>query len=84
LRRETRRNFPDGRTPSAITRNALIGSPTTLVEGIIDVITGGDFDWLGFYLPDYVADLEFFGCEVLPRLVAQGVGVSSSPHPILG
>jgi pyrimidine oxygenase len=78
LRRETRRNFPDGRTPAAITRNSVIGSPQTLANQLEDVIHGGDFDWLGFYFPDYLADLGIFGREVLPRLVERGVGLAHS------
>ncbi len=83
LRRETLKNFPDGRTPAAITRNAVVGSVETLVEQITDVIEGGDFDWLGFYFPDYIADLEVFGRHVLPRLVASGVGLAHSARPSL-
>ena len=79
LRRETRRNFPDGRTPAAITRNTVVGAPDSLVDQIEDVIVDGQFDWLGFYFPDYIADLEIFGREVMPRLVERGVGVSHSP-----
>jgi pyrimidine oxygenase len=79
LRRETRRNFPDGRIPAAITRNAVVGCCESLVEQIQDVIEGGDFDWLGFYFPDYIEDLRVFGQEVLPKLVARGVGLAHSP-----
>jgi pyrimidine oxygenase len=81
LRRETLKNFPDGRTPAAITRNAVVGCAESLVEQITDVIVGGEFDWLGFYFPDYIADLEFFGRRVLPSLVAAGVGLRDSPLP---
>jgi pyrimidine oxygenase len=84
LRRETLKNFPDGRTPAAITRNAVVGSADTVVEQITELIAGGEFDWLGFYFPDYIADLEFFGREVMPRLVRAGVGLQHSPRPVLG
>jgi pyrimidine oxygenase len=84
MRRETRKNFPDGRTPAAITRNAVVGSVDTLVEGVVDVIEGGQFDWLGFYFPDYIRDLEIFGRQVLPRLVERGAGLSHTPKPTLG
>jgi pyrimidine oxygenase len=83
LRRETLKNFPDGRTPAAITRNAVVGNADALVEQIIAVITGGEFDWLGFYFPDYIADLEFFGTHVLPRLVERGIARQYSPSPSL-
>jgi pyrimidine oxygenase len=83
LRRETRKNFPDGRTPAAITRNAVIGSVDSLVEQISTIVAEGEFDWLGFYFPDYLADLELFGREVLPRLVRNGVGLQHSPRPSL-
>ena len=83
LRRETLKNFPDGRTPAAITRNAVVGSIDTLVKQISELIEDGDFDWLGFYFPDYVADLEVFGRQVLPRLVASGVGLSHTARPSL-
>jgi pyrimidine oxygenase len=83
LRRERQRNVAQGGTPAAITRNALVGSVDTLVEQIAAVIEDGEFDWLGFYLPDYLADLEVFGRHILPRLVEAGVGVSFSPRPTL-
>jgi pyrimidine oxygenase len=78
LRRETRRNFPDGRTPAAITRNAVVGCAESLVDQIQKVVQGGEFDWLGFYFPDYIEDMRIFGLDVLPRLVERGVGVSHS------
>jgi pyrimidine oxygenase len=78
LRREARRNLPDGRTLVAITRNAVIGCPDSLVDQIQDVIERGDFDWLGFYFPDYIEDLRVFGQQVLPKLVARGVGRAHS------
>jgi pyrimidine oxygenase len=83
LRRETLKNFPDGRTPAAITRNAVVGSADSLVEQITNVIVSGEFDWLGFYFPDYITDLEFFGRRVLPKLVAAGVGLQHSLKPTL-
>src|SRR5262249_25647718 len=78
LRRETRRNLPDGRTPAAITRNAVVGCPDSLVDQIENVIDGGEFDWLGFYFPDYIQDMRVFGEQVLPKLVARGVGLAHS------
>jgi hypothetical protein len=51
------------------------------VEQIEDVIEEGDFDWLGFYFPDYIADLDVFGRQILPQLVAKGIGLSHSPKP---
>ena len=84
MRRERLKNFPDGRTPAAITRNRIAGNVDAMVEGVTAVVEGGEFDWLGFYFPDYVADLEIFGREVLPRLVARGVGLSHTPHPTFG
>jgi pyrimidine oxygenase len=83
LRREALKNFPDGRTPAAITRNVVVGSVDSLVRQISAVVEEGQFDWLGFYFPDYVADLEVFGREVLPRLVAEGVGLSHTAVPTL-
>jgi alkanesulfonate monooxygenase SsuD/methylene tetrahydromethanopterin reductase-like flavin-dependent oxidoreductase (luciferase family) len=83
LRRETLKNFPDGRTPAAMTRNAVIGSVDSLVSQIADVVAGGEFDWLGFYFPDYIADLEVFGRDVLPRLVDAGIGLRHTPCPAL-
>lgn len=83
IRREQRRLFPDGKTPVAVTRNTVAGTPETLAEKIADVVQGGDFDWLGFYFPDYIADLEIFGREVLPLLVKRGVGRSGTARPTL-
>jgi pyrimidine oxygenase len=83
VRRENLKNFPDGRTPAAITRNAVVGSVDSLVRGIADIVEGGQFDWLGFYFADYIADLEVFGRQVLPRLVDAGLGLSFSTSPSL-
>ena len=44
---------------------------------IIDVVEGGDFDWICLYMPDYLGDLEIFGREILPRLAAKGI----APEP---
>lgn len=77
------RHIHSGCTPAAITRNAVIGATDSLVSQIVEVITGGEFDWLGFYFPDYLADLEFFGTHVLPRLVERGVGLQHSQVPTL-
>jgi pyrimidine oxygenase len=81
LRHEQLKNSLDGRTPSAITRNAIVGSPDTLVRGIAQLVEHGQFDWLGFYFPDYLADLEVFGRQVLPRLVDAGLGLAHTPLP---
>ena len=83
LRRETLKNFPDGKMPAAITRNVVAGSVDSLVRQIAAIVEEGDFDWLGFYFPDYVADLDVFGREVLPRLVADGVGRAHTLRPTL-
>jgi pyrimidine oxygenase len=84
LRRQRTRMFPDGRTPAAMSRNTVTGTPEHLAEKIADVIERGDFDWLAFYFPDYLADLEIFGREVLPVLVKEGIGRKDTPKPSLG
>ncbi len=83
VRREQHKLFPDGRTATAVTRSTVAGSPETLADKIVDVVEGGDFDWLGFYFPDYIADLEVFGREVLPRLVERGIGLRGTAYPTL-
>ena len=48
-----------------MSRSIVTGSPETLARKIAELIEEGDFDWLGFYFADYIADLEVFGREVL-------------------
>jgi pyrimidine oxygenase len=83
VRRQQQTVFPDGRAPVAVTRSMVTGAPETLARKIADLIEGGDFDWLGFYFPDYIADLEVFGREVLPLLVERGIGLRGTAHPTL-
>jgi pyrimidine oxygenase len=83
VRRQQQTVFPDGRTPVAVTRSAVTGAPETLARKIADLIEAGDFDWLGFYFPDYIRDLEVFGREVLPLLVERGIGLRGTPRPTL-
>jgi alkanesulfonate monooxygenase SsuD/methylene tetrahydromethanopterin reductase-like flavin-dependent oxidoreductase (luciferase family) len=61
----------------------VTGAPETLARKIEELIEAGDFDWLGFYFPDYIADLEVFGREVLPLLVERGIGLRNTAHPTL-
>ena len=83
VRRQQQTAFPDGRTPAAVTRSRITGTPATLATKIADLVDAGDFDWLGFYFPDYIADLEVFGREVLPLLVERGIGLRGTPRPTL-
>ncbi|MBM4420067.1 MAG: LLM class flavin-dependent oxidoreductase [Chloroflexi bacterium] len=83
VRMQYKAHFPDGKTPQAVSRSRLVGSPDTLVEKVADLIERGQFDWLVFYFPDYLRDVETFGKEVLPKLVARGVGRMNTPHPTL-
>jgi pyrimidine oxygenase len=83
LRREQLKNSLDGRAPSAMTRNAIVGSPETLFRGVAELIEQAQFDWLGFYFPDYLADLDVFGRQVLPRLVDAGLGLAHTSVPSL-
>jgi len=83
VRKQQQTVFPDGRTPIAVTRSAVTGTPQTLARKIAELVDAGDFDWLGFYFPDYIADLEIFGREVLPLLVENGVGLRGTARPIL-
>ena len=83
VRRQQQTAFPDGRTPAAVTRSRITGTPETLATKIADLVDAGDFDWLGFYFPDYIADLEVFGHEVLPLLVKRGIGLRNTPKPTL-
>jgi pyrimidine oxygenase len=83
VRRQQQTAFPDGRTPAAVTRSRITGTPATLATKIAELVDAGDFDWLGFYFPDYIADLEVFGREVLPLLVERGIGLRGTPRPTL-
>jgi pyrimidine oxygenase len=83
VRRQQQTAFPDGRTPAAVTRSRITGTPETLATKIADLVDAGDFDWLGFYFPDYIADLEVFGREILPLLVERGIGLRNTPKPTL-
>lgn len=72
--RESRKMFAeDNKTPLAITRNAAVGSPETIARTMAEVIHEGDFDWIAMYFPDYIADLDTFGREVMPRLAQYGI-----------
>jgi pyrimidine oxygenase len=46
----------------------LAGSPATLRRKIADSIRNADLDGMMFIFPDFIADQEFFGAEVLPGL----------------
>jgi pyrimidine oxygenase len=72
--REARRMFAaDNKTPLAITQNAAVGTPESIARQIADVVHDGDFDWIAMYFPDYIADLETFGKEVMPLLPQYGI-----------
>jgi len=83
VRRQQQTAFPDGRTPAAVTRSRITGTPETLANKIAELVDAGDFDWLGFYFPDYIADLEVFGREILPLLVERGIGLRDTARPTL-
>ena len=83
VRRQQQTAFPDGRTPAAVTRSRITGTPETLAKKIAELVDAGDFDWLGFYFPDYIADLEVFGREILPLLVERGIGLRDTARPTL-
>src|SRR5262249_43448192 len=83
VRRQEHYWFAEGHRPLAVTRNAIVGSVETLVEKIAECVVEGDYDWMALYLPDYIADLEILGREVLPRLVKAGVGLQHTPQPRL-
>ena len=85
LRRQLRHmHSDDGRKPIAVTKSAVVGSVETVTDMLVDVVEGGQFDWLGLYLPDYIADLEIFGREVLPRLVDKGIAAPVGTYSSLG
>ena len=78
LRRQLRHmTSKDGSKPIAVSKSSVVGSVDTCVDQIIDVVEGGDFDWICLYMPDYLGDLEIFGREILPRLAAKGI----APEP---
>jgi pyrimidine oxygenase len=72
--REARRMYASDGSVIAITRSAAVGEPDTIADVLVDVIENGQFDCIGMYFPDYIADLETFGKEVLPRLAERGYG----------
>ena len=45
-----------------------VGTPETIARQMAEVIHDGDFDWIAMYFPDYIADLDTFGREVMPLL----------------
>jgi pyrimidine oxygenase len=83
IRREEQRIVGDDKKPIAVTRSSVVGGVDTLVEKIARVVEDSQFDWVSLYFPDYIADLELFGREVLPRLVERGVALQHSEKPTL-
>ena len=74
LRRQMRHmRSEDGSKPIAVSKASVVGSVETCVDKIVDVIEGGQFDWICLYMPDYLNDLKLFGEEILPRLAARGI-----------
>jgi pyrimidine oxygenase len=74
LRRQMRHmRSEDGAQPIAVSKSSVVGSVDTCVDQIADVVEAGQFDWICLYMPDYLADLEIFGCEILPRLADKGI-----------
>jgi pyrimidine oxygenase len=71
--RDARRRFSPSGEPIAVSRSHIAGSVDTLVDELEDIVVGGEFDWFCLYLSDFLPDLEIFGREILPRLVARGV-----------
>lgn len=72
--RQARQLFAEGRdTPLAVTRNALVGTPERIARELAQVVLEGDLDWVGFYLPDYIKDLEIVATQVLPLLPQYGI-----------
>jgi pyrimidine oxygenase len=66
---------PDGGQNSLVLRaregfmsGRVAGSPETLYQRINETIRAADLDGMMLIFPDYVADLEMFGRDVLPKL----------------
>ena len=66
---------PDGGQNSLVLRaregfmsGRVAGSPQTLYQRINETIRAADLDGMMLIFPDYVADLEMFGRDVLPKL----------------
>ncbi|SNQ48689.1 Luciferase [Frankia canadensis] len=59
---------------TAISTGTLIGSPESLTEQLADIISAADLDSAVFIMPDFIADLEVLGEQVIPALVRGGLG----------
>jgi pyrimidine oxygenase len=58
----------------------IVGAPETVARKLVDMIEANDFDAVQFVFMDYVNDLAFFGCEVVPilrpMLAAKGIATN--------
>lgn len=72
-KRTTERAYDESGRARAVPASAAVGSPDTVARVVAEVVEQGEFDAIGFYVPDYVHDLDLVGSEVLPRLARLGI-----------
>lgn len=75
--RESRKMMSANGTPVAVPKGAVVGTPDTIADELAAVIAEGEFDQIAMYFPDYIADLETFGREILPRLADRGIAADA-------
>ncbi|CAN5330481.1 LLM class flavin-dependent oxidoreductase [soil metagenome] len=61
-------------TSTAISTGTVMGSPSTIIEQLADMIENADVDGAVFIMPDFVSDLAVLGEEIMPALVRGGFG----------
>lgn len=67
-----------GNEHRAITKAALVGSPTTIAEKLSRIILAADLDGMTVIVPDFIDDLEVIGTKVIADLADMGVATNAA------
>lgn len=67
-----------GTSAKSLTKAAVVGSPATIARQLAAMATEGDLDGITVIVPDFVADLEVVGRDVVRELAALGIATTAA------